>query len=310
MGVFLIMGRPGAGKSFYAIKKYALPAIAKGRRVVHNLPGFAGEKLGMPPIEEEQNKPYELCVPERPRLPPAEEGGGGGVFVHNSSLLNFPQVELDDSGDTIFRGGLARGGDLWIFDEMGLVMQRADKDSRRARLPLVLVFNDFLAAHRHYTGGGYSFDLVLIAQHDKQLPRGVFETIQETVIMRASLVPGMFRAIKFEGAVTLRGASPGESISDNTIRADKKIFSQYHSFAGGEEGKITKTGFPFRLFLFPLFLICLAVGVNIYNYDTISGFWDTGGGVVESPPNRDIIQEHKRGSVCAIYWDGLCRLRR
>ena len=313
MAVFLIMGRPGAGKSFYAIKKFILPAVNGGRRVVHNIEGLQGEELGAPPLPPRLVKRGGVTVQEGTVLPESGRGtnGQGGIFVHNSSLLNFPLIDLGDKGEVKFTGGLARGGDLWVFDEMALVFARAVTETQNTQINTMAVMFDFLSGHRHFTGDGYSFDLVLLCQHDGQLNRGIFNCVAETIIMRSSMIPNRFRALRFEGASSLRGCNPGDAITDETIKADAKIFALYNSFSGGEVGKTHRTPIPWRVFSSAVFFVCVAVAVNWYNWDVLSDMFGFGptetAAVNETVQNRRLIRGEK---TCGIYWNGNCVYRR
>ena len=206
--ISIVYGLPGAGKTYYTLKRIVLPALAEGRRVLHNIAGFQMD----------------------------------GAHRHNSRFQDFlPTAKVDgDTSDVAFdwkKGeGALEGGDLLIVDEVGLI---ADGDAvRKADWDMLL---RFFAIHRHATGKDrigevISTDVVLICQDDSQVPVALRKKIERTILCRDPRMFGKVNnrdALIFWGSRTVHAAVYSEADRVDRYVLEPSFFKLYHSYAGG-----------------------------------------------------------------------------
>ena len=289
--ITIVYGLPGAGKTYYTLKRIVLPALADGRRVLHNIAGFESD----------------------------------GAHRHNSRFQDFlPVAKLDSkTSDVVFEWkegeGALGGGDLLVVDEVGL-MADGDAVSKDDWDTLLR----FFAIHRHATGKDrmgevISTDVVLVCQDDSQVPVALRKKIQRTILCRDPRLFGKANnrdALVFWGSRTVHDAVYSEVDRVDRYVLEPSFFKLYHSYAGGgvaRESMRRRRPF-FTLKVSAALASCVvsfvALGWSAWNfYD----FWfaGDGGDVISSAEEIDVVGGD--GSLtldsCRVSIFGECRLR-
>ena len=231
----MVMGVEGSGKTYWALANEILPALAAGRRVFHNIANFRAE----------------------------------GAFLHNSTFEIFPMVTTNQAtGDHIFTPRnpqlSVQGGDLVIFDEMGIAGTETTLGGSAQRR--WLEFFKFLAVHRHYTGAPagskkiWSTDIIIIGQDQSQFPRQLMLKVRRTVYMttpplnfdgfkRRGLADRSVRVLEFQQGKTVNQCQNfAAAVKDYKIRLSSAVWNRYSSYSGGVVGVERQKGISWYRF--------------------------------------------------------------
>ncbi|MGC2854180.1 zonular occludens toxin domain-containing protein [Novispirillum sp. DQ9] len=218
----LLIGKPGAGKSYTAVADEILPALRMGRLVITNLP------LQMDVLRQ---------------------------FVPNADAL----VHLRQSFGPEFFGVWDQGGECWQGQDVSLTWRHPTTkgmgplllvDEAHEHFPLKKTDQNVLfwfAKHRHAGA-----DFICITQRTKKLHIDVRELCEFTVIVRRSQVVKLIKPKYLFKSTYVRLIYDGVEIGWNSqplhkqIRYyDPKVYKLYQSFTmgGGEFKRKRPTGF-------------------------------------------------------------------
>ena len=317
MSFILIVGRPGGGKTYWAMSEYILPAVKKGRRVLHNIPGYKPD-------------------PAKCKVPPINFG----------KYPIFPWVNVDDNGDLDFQCKVREGGnpdaavlpgDLVVVDEFYLVKQAADiacSSDPRGRagkmdcLPegflasaqragagetmFTQLMNAFIRGHRHYTGGGFACDVIMMTQSDNELPPSLRNCAEKTIVMKThALAPGRLRALHFDGFQQQANAKGLWCIYQKTFKPAKHVYSQYSSYTFGVAREEHRGFSLLGYFRNSLIFLAIMLAVMSWAWPTAWGAFSAmwGGGASDSAAAAPVVAPAPRREervLCPLVIDGQC----
>ena len=248
-----LMGKPGAGKSYEAVR-LCKEAFEKGRPIVTNLPLKAGEGSWW-------GLKGELLT----LVTPYEGEGENRVYA-------FSKVSHWDDArrDTVEVDGVATGP-LVVVDECQWAFSAmlAKRDAEE-----LAKVEGFLATHRHQL-----MDVMLLCQNHTQLPvpvKHLVEEWRELTGLKSDGLPG------YHYKVYKSWLGPREAVDKGFKRYDKEIFDLYDSHAlgagAGAEGTGMRTAFR-RLSLlrhWAVWVLPVALAFGVY------ALWDTWGLIQKS----------------------------
>jgi zona occludens toxin len=196
----LLLGAPGAGKSYEAVVFHVLPALMRGRKIITNLPlhleAFAAIDASFPDLIEIR----ERTVAE----PPAQEQAaprGPRNFARPFSTRAFANPE-DFASEWRHAEGF---GPLYVVDECHFAMPRAGTQ---------IAVEEWFSMHRHYNA-----DVLLITQSSGKVSKAIVDLVQVCYKVRKAVALG-----KPDGYIrkVLDGVNGGE-----VAVSERKYQSQY-----------------------------------------------------------------------------------
>lgn len=226
MSITLIVGRPGAGKSYEATAFYVLPKLAEGRMIVTNLP------LNL--------EAFAKIDPAYPALIHVLE-----VTAENPRRFAELKDYKDHDG---WRHPVTGMGAFFVIDECHKSIPAGNKNSQKEVL-------EWYAEHRHS-----SSDVLLLTQDVKKLHAYVKTLIDDYIVLSKNQGLGSRNTYRR----SVRDGVGGAQMGNLQIRKYKKeYFGLYntHTQGGGEEDKISgsKTIWSHWLFKFgAVFLVLTA----------------------------------------------------
>jgi len=222
MAITAYTGPPGSGKSYALVSEVILPALAAGRRVLSNVAGLKPEAIAAY-LEAKKGDPLD-------RL--------GELVLFDGRQALEPGFWPDP--ENLGHPATVHGGDLVVFDEVGLYWPTGEK------FPPLIV--KYLRYHRHHTDtAGQSTDIVLATQGVTDIHRAYRSLVERTYKFKKLSTLGLKRAYVYS---VWEGASQrkGEAVANGQGRYDKEIFPLYSSFqaATGIETTTDKRANIFR----------------------------------------------------------------
>lgn len=203
----MLLGAPGGGKSYEATVFHIIPALAKGRKVITNLP------LNLDAFPPEQRDLIELrtatiAKPLEIDLKQAEENYKRFGRVHAFKKHNvraFSNVE--DYGDS-WRHPDDGYGALYVIDECHLCLPRGGTP---------VAVREWFSLHRHEFA-----DMLLIAQSHGKVDKDICDMVQTVYRVRKAVAFGSSNSYIRKVFDGLNG--------DNTNTAIRKYQSKYFKF--------------------------------------------------------------------------------
>ncbi len=318
MALVFIFGRPGGGKTYKAVADYILPALAQGRRVVHNIA----------------------------KLRPGEKYTDAGLVVPFNIAPIFPKIGLGEDGDFVFTEptatDLARygqfgaaasrsetawahvcGGDLVVLDEFFLILSQTAPKTNVAGRGLVRStnywledFSQFLRAHRHLVGDvrgkPVTTDVIILSQTETDIPNSIKGVGEKTHICKTSVLLGgkRLRVYDFDG---YRDASTSQrmAVANHTFKPRKFVYDTYASYTGAAAAKEGLRGFSV-IWLFRKVIIygVVFIVIAIYGFLHFLGFLERAviPGVTERPEVvRKLQADDTPRRFCGVAFDRECR---
>ncbi len=212
----ILLGPPGGGKSYEATVFHILPALAKGRKVITNLP------LDLERIEQIDSAYIPLIqivenrrglVPVRPspfaRFAKRQEPEEGVIRAFST---------MDDYADT-WRHSETGSGPLYVIDECHLCLPRGTT---------LIEVEEWYSLHRHE-----SADVLLITQSYGKVSKSIVDLVQVCYrVKKATAFGSQTRYIR----KVLDGVR-GEVVNESIRKYEKQYFGLYksHTRGGGEE---------------------------------------------------------------------------
>ncbi|MGF1794192.1 assembly protein [Photobacterium profundum] len=194
----LIIGRPGGGKSYEAVKYHILPAIKTGRKVVTNLP---------------------LNIDMFVQV--------FGADVRN--LIAIVKTEYDDFGNLNRPfSKVADYQDEWRSED-GAIAPLVVVDEAHMVIPTTgtdIKLLEFLSMHRHY-----GYDIIYISQSDRKLHRDVRDMTQMQYRCSKNTALGSQQTYTQKVQDGCRGAV----VNTNQRRYEESIFKFYKSHTGSNK---------------------------------------------------------------------------
>lgn len=219
MAITLIVGKPGAGKSYEAVRNHVLPDLRSGRKIITNLP------LNLQRIREEWPMMNMGLIEIREPKP--------GSLRPFSTAQDFADDWRDEAGY----------GAHFIIDEAHEAFPKESKD--KAVLELFTM-------HRHR-----GIDITLITQQVPQLRRDIVGLCRTVIELQNNanigFGSGSYRKWVKDGYGKSAAVMSGPSVQ----KYEKKIFEFYASQTQGGKGEKVKAARS--IFLRPLFLIFYAM---------------------------------------------------
>jgi zona occludens toxin len=218
----MLIGAPGGGKSYEAVVFHILPALAKGRKVITNLP------LALDAFPPEQRDLIDLrtatiAKPIEYDLAKAEAsykrfGRVAAFKKHNPRAFS----NIEDYGDS-WRHPDDGYGALYVIDECHLTLPRG-------RTPVAVA--EWFSLHRHEFA-----DLLLISQSHGKVDKDICDMVQTVYKVRKAVAfgsSGSYIRKVFDGL-------QGDNVNTSVRKYQSKYFKFYKSHtksdnAGKEEG--------------------------------------------------------------------------
>ncbi len=291
MAVVLILGRPGAGKSYTAIEEYVLPAHKAGRRVVHNISGLTiGDSYVISPVFPRAS--LEIVT---------IDGKKSGDICFNLES----GFSLGCDGDGIL------GGDLVVIDEYHLVKNTFQPSARTGKNEWLFNLEIFLRAHRHYTDGKNTVDVVIMTQTDVDITDGIKQLAERTIICKPSIFgSNKLRRLYFDGFKAVRLATGASAIKQNHYVPKASIYKYYRSFTAGLAAHETNKGFGLlylyrQVIISAIFFFSALIGLYLITTDQLDLF-----GNKKVVKDVVLVKPGDRGAGfgwrCGIGFNGKC----
>jgi zona occludens toxin len=207
----ILIGAPGAGKSYEAVVFHVLPALARGRKVITNLP------LNLEALSTIDSA-YPDLVELRERTlaePPAEDDTPANPrarrFARPFSTRAFANAE-DFASDWRHAEGM---GPLYVVDECHFAMPRVGTQ---------IAVEEWFSMHRHYNA-----DVLLITQSSGKISRAIVDLVQVCYKVRKAVALG-----KPDGYIrkVLDGVNGGE-VSTTERKYQTQYFGIWRSHTQG-----------------------------------------------------------------------------
>lgn len=193
MAINLVLGVPGGGKSYYTVYKYVLSALAEGRKIVTNLP------LNVPYLTEILEYPKDLI-----EIRMGKTGSPYDAFQTADDMKDDWRNEKNQAP-------------LVIIDEAHFCLP---KDKKKKEVSEI---REFFSTHRQ---DGY--DIVLITQTDKALPRDILDLIEYRYRLQKKQMFSIFGL--FKNRYTLTIYDQQKNVVGSKVESYKKhVFKCYNS---------------------------------------------------------------------------------
>lgn len=198
----LLLGAPGGGKSYEATVFHILPALAKGRKVITNLP-LVVEKLAL--LDPTYAELIELRNASKAE---GKTGKGGDArpwrpFEHEA---DYGDPWRNESGQ----------GPLYVIDECHMALPKGN-----TRIQV----EEWFSMHRHENA-----DVLLITQSYGKMSAAIRDLVQIVYRVRKNVALGSMGSYTRKVQDGIRG----EIVNTNQRRYDKKYFGLYRSHTRGK----------------------------------------------------------------------------
>lgn len=193
--ITLLLGAPGAGKSYEAVVHHALSALKSGRKVITNLP------------LQVQN--FEVLDPSYVDL----------IELHEPTVKNTRPFSTIEDYANPWRHPTTGAGPLYIIDEAHMAIPRSGSK---------LEVEEWFALHRHEAA-----DVVLISQSYAKLSRTIVDLVQVVIRLRKNIVFGSQTTYLRKIQDGVRGAVIGTT-TRRYNKAFFRLY-QSHTKGGGKE---------------------------------------------------------------------------
>ncbi len=278
MTISYLVGLPGAGKSYEAVRYYLAPALAIGRTVVTNIFGLDIQAL----------RSYCADVLKSDRF-------GAVVSVEPAVIRSaeFWPVLAGVDHSIVSRGGIPAGAML-ILDEAATLFPTGTKPPKEVL--------DFFAQHRHFVSDdNISCDIVVVTQDIRNVFRSLVNLADFTIRCRKASRLGLtktYQTFIYEGSKLSQSYLMGQSIR----KYDKRVFPLYKSTAssGSVEVVTDKRAIIWRrpivifsVFVAPFLLIFLI-------YRAVHGFFHMSTAKASSRPLGSVPTAAVPGSSVAV----------
>ena len=172
----LLLGAPGAGKSYEAVVFHVLPALMRGRMVITNLPlnfeAFAAIDPGFPALIEVREKTLALPPDRQP-----DDGIQPPTYRMRSAPAEFVSRAFANPEDFASPWKHVEGfGPLYVIDECHFCMP-AGRTS--------VAVEEWMSMHRHYNA-----DVLLITQSSNKISRAIRDLVQVCYKVRKAVALG------------------------------------------------------------------------------------------------------------------------
>lgn len=221
MAVNIILGAPGGGKSYEAVAFHVLPALAKGRKVITNLPlvldEFAAIDSSFVDLIELRQKT--LAEPKEVDWEKAQSMFQKfGIAARQDYFNPSAFSHAEDYGDA-WRHPDDGSGPLYVIDECHIALP--SRNTPRG-------VEEWFSLHRHE-----SADVLLISQSHSKINRSVIDLVQICYRVRKNTALGSdktYRRFVFDG---VRGAEVNFAVR----KYESRFFKLYksHTRGGGAE---------------------------------------------------------------------------
>lgn len=196
--IYLLMGRPGGGKSYEATVFHILPALMSGRKVITNLPVNV--------------QSFRAIVPNLDGL----------LHIRTKSVSLDSDVRVfaspDDYGDE-WRHPETGAGPLYVIDECHKALPKIGTSR---------LVEEWFAEHRHETA-----DVLLITQSYGKINRAIIDMVDVCyAVQKATALGDSGRYVR-----KVRFGVRGEVVNTSIRKYEKKYFGLYqsHTRGGGAE---------------------------------------------------------------------------
>jgi zona occludens toxin len=217
----LLIGPPGGGKSYEAVVFHILPALAKGRKVITNLP-LDLERIALidPAYLDliEIRTSTKAVEPEKDWKKAESLYQKFGIAAKAEFFVNRPFAHPEDYGDG-WRHADSGSGPLYVIDECHLALP-----SRGTKISV----EEWFSLHRHE-----SADVLLITQSYGKVSRSIIELVQVCYRVKKGTAFGTSNNYirKVQDGVR------GEVVNTSVRKYEKRYFGLYksHTRGGGAE---------------------------------------------------------------------------
>lgn len=211
----LLIGPPGGGKSYEAVVYHILPALAKGRLVITNLP-LDLERLRQ--IDESYPALIKM-VGNRKGMVAAKAGGWGrpAVAAEEEGIIRAFSTMADYADP--WRHEVTGSGPLYVIDECHLGLPRGGT---------LLEVEEWYSLHRHE-----SADVLLITQSYGKVSKSIVDLVQVCYRVKKGTAFGLSKNYirKVQDGVR------GDVVNTAVRKYEKRYFGLYksHTRGGGSE---------------------------------------------------------------------------
>lgn len=221
MAITLILGKPGAGKSYEAVRYNILPMLEQGRMVVTNIP------LNLEAFRKINPEYITKIVTISPTLDNLRPFSREKDFTDYHSFRN-------DKGHGVF----------FVIDECHMSVPSATKSCDRGVL-------EWYAMHRHHCA-----DVLLITQSKHKVNRSVLALVSDTIILMNNGIFGSRGS--YIRKVKVDDMQVGQPV---VRKYDKEYFAFYTTHTGGtgNEDKFGASKTIFHSWIFKLLLLVIPV---------------------------------------------------
>ena len=219
----LLIGPPGGGKSYEAVVYHVLPALAKGRKVITNLP-LDLERIGA--IDSAYLSLIDIRTKTK-AVEPVKDWQKAesmfkkfGIAAKAEFFVNRPFAHPEDYGDPWRHPDPDNGcGPLYVIDECHMALP-----SRGTKIAV----EEWFALHRHE-----SADVLLITQSYGKVSRSIIDLVQVCYRVKKATAFGSAKSYirKVQDGVR------GDVVNTSIRRYEKRYFGLYksHTRGGGSE---------------------------------------------------------------------------
>lgn len=238
MAVKAVFGRPGAGKSYTAVKEFILPAIKTGRKVVTNIP------LNMEAIYAEwpMLNPDLIIV-----LEPTED-----------RLTPFQNM-TDFEPYTEWKHPVHGFSTLFVIDEAHNAYPRRSRGQQHKNEEIEIL--KFFTMHRHM-----GMDIILVSQQAQQVRVDLLGLAQTVIWLNNAHGLGI-GAKRFVRKVT--DGTKGSVTSPPKVHSyDKKIFKYYSSYTMGGKGEArakVRSLWLNPFIILPIVMLCFSIPTLVFS---------------------------------------------
>ncbi|WP_153111057.1 zonular occludens toxin domain-containing protein [Propionivibrio limicola] len=217
----LLLGPPGGGKSYEAVVYHILPALAKGRKVITNLP-LDLERIAQ--LDACYLDLIEIRIKTKAVKPEKDWDKAEslykkfGIAAKTEYWVDRPFAHPEDYGDE-WRHPETGSGPLYVIDECHLALPRTTTK---------IAVEEWFSLHRHE-----SADVLLITQSYGKVSKSVIDLVQ--VCYRVKKATAFGSAKKYIRKV--QDGVRGEVVNTSIREYQKRYFGLYksHTRGGGAE---------------------------------------------------------------------------
>lgn len=209
MSIYLILGRPGGGKSYEATVYHALESLKQGRRVITNLP------LNIPMFEQVFGAEFiaehlEVRTEAKGPAPNIKANGINWKRSPTDKVIRKPFSTVDCYQDE-WRHPDSGIGALFIVDECHFVLPRGSTP---------IEVSNWYSMHRHH-----GFDILLISQGYRKINVDIIDMVDLVYFLQKNKMLGD------EGSYTrkIKDGVRGAIVNSDTRTYQKEYFKYYKS---------------------------------------------------------------------------------